>query len=178
MEKIPPSRFPNEPIEQAKERWWIAKVKPRQEKQLAFDFLENGVEYYLPLYPKLAIRPGTNKKRYFSVPLFPGYISFAQNVPEDIFRTGRVVNLIEIKNQIRFIKEISAVYMAFECGLTVEPVTQPVEVQSKVEVVSGVLKGIQGVVSSIKSQVSLILEVDGLGSAAVHVNATQIRLIG
>jgi hypothetical protein len=69
MEKIPPSRFPDVPIEQAKERWWIAKVKPRQEKQLAFDFLEFGIEYYLPLYEKLTIRPGTNKKRYFSISL-------------------------------------------------------------------------------------------------------------
>ena len=177
MEKIPPSRFPNTPIEQAKERWWIAKVKPRQEKQLAFDFLEFGIEYYLPLYEKLTIRPGTNKKRYFKVPLFPGYICFAQNVPQDIFKTGRVVNLIEIKNQNRFIKEISSIYMAFEHGLVVEPVTQPIAVHSQVEVTSGILKGIQGVVNSINDQLSLILEVDGLGSAAVHIDVSQVRVI-
>lgn len=177
MEKVPPTRFPDQPIEQAKERWWIAKVKPRQEKQLAFDFLEYGVEYYLPLYEKLSIRPGTNKKRYFSVPLFPGYICFAQDVPKDIFRTGRVVNLIEIKNQNRFIKEITAIYMAFEHGLVVQPVTQPIVVQSQVEVISGILKGIQGVVSSLKDQLSLILEVNGLGSAAVHIDMSQVRVL-
>lgn len=177
MDKIPPSRFPDIPIEQAKGRWWIAKVKPRQEKQLAFDFLEHGIEYYLPLYKKLTIRPGTNKKRYFSVPLFPGYICFAQNVPQDIFRTGRVVNLIEIKNQNRFIKEISAIYMASEHGLVVEPVTKSAVVQSQVEVISGVLKGIQGVVTSIKDQLSLILEVNGLGSAAVHIDISQVRIL-
>jgi transcription antitermination factor NusG len=88
-----------------------------------------------------------------------------------------VVNLIEIKNQNRFIKEISAIYMAFEHGLVVEPVTQPVVVQSKVEVISGILKGIQGVVTSIKDQLSLILEVNGLGSAAVHIDVSQVRVI-
>lgn len=177
MDQIPPSRFPEKPIDQAKERWWVAKVKPRQEKQLAFDFIQYGVEYYLPLYEKLTIRPGTNKKRYFSVPLFPGYISFAQNVPQDIFRTGRVVNLIEIKNQSRFIKELTTVYMAFEHGLTVEPVTEPVIMHSQVEVISGIFKGIQGIVSSIKDQLSLILEVNGLGSAAVHIDISQVKVI-
>ena len=176
MEKIP-YPFPDAPIEQARERWWIAKVKPRQEKQLAFDFLESGIEYYLPLYRKLTVRPGTNKKRCFLVPLFPGYICFAQNVPQDIFRTGRVVNLIEIKNQSRFIKEISAVYMALEHGLAVEPVSQPVVMQSQVEVISGILKGIRGVVASLKNQLSLILEVNGLGAAAVHIDISQVRVV-
>jgi transcription antitermination factor NusG len=59
----------------------------------------------------------------------------------------------------------------------VEPVTQPIAVHSQVEVTSGILKGIQGVVNSINDQLSLILEVDGLGSAAVHIDISQVRVI-
>lgn len=177
MEQTPPSRFPDIPIEQANSRWWVAKVKPRQEKQLAFDFIEYGIEYYLPIYRKISVRPGTNKKRAFDVPLFPGFICFAQDTPKDIFITGRVVNLIEIKNQKRFVCELSAVYNAIEHGYTIEPLTEPIALDTKVEVISGMLKGIQGVVASIKNRDKLILAVNGLGYATVQIEMAQIRVI-
>lgn len=177
MENTPPSRFPIAPIEQANGRWWVAKVKPKQEKQLALDFIEFGVEYYLPQYKKVTFRPGTNKKRTSVMPLFPGYISFAQDTPKDIFRTGRVVNIIEVKNQTRFIKELSAIYSAIENGYVVQPVTAPFTVNSKVEVSSGLLKGIQGIVSAIKDQLTLILEVNGLGYASVLIDSSQVKSI-
>ncbi|NLD98911.1 MAG: hypothetical protein GX640_03475 [Fibrobacter sp.] len=177
MDPIPPSRYPAQPIDQAKFRWWVAKVKPRQEKQLAFDFIKSGIEYYLPLHNKVTFRPGTNKKRVSTVPLFPGYICFAQETPKDIFVTGRVVNLIEIKNQKRFISELSSLYSAIELGYSVEPITQPYTINSRVEVVSGLLKGLQGVVSSIKNQASLIIDINGLGAAAIHINMSEVRVL-
>ena len=177
MEQTPPSRFPDIPIDQSSCRWWVAKVKPRQEKQLAFDFLKSGIEYYLPIYKKVSVRPGTNKKRTFDIPLFPGYICFAQETPKDIFITGRVVNIIEVKNQKRFIRELSAVYQTIERGCEIEPLAEPVALDTKVEVISGMLKGIQGVVASIKNRVMLILEVSGLGHAAVQIEMAQVRVI-
>ena len=176
-EKTPPSRYPERPIEQAEAKWWIAKVKPRQEKQLAFDFLNFGIEYYLPLYNKVTFRPGTNKKRTFIVPLFPGYICFSQDVPRDIYRTGRVVNLIEIRHQQRFIKELSQIYMALEKGFTLEPVDFSFDIETKVEIISGTLKGIRGIVANIKNNRRLILSVDCLGQAAVQVDMGQVKAI-
>jgi transcription antitermination factor NusG len=177
-EKIPPSRYPGRPIDQAAFRWWIAKVKPRQEKQLAFDFIDHGVEYYLPIYKKVTCRPGTNKKRVFEVPLFPGYICFAQDVPQKIFVTGRVVNLIEVKNQKKFVCEISAIYNALEHGICVEPLDDTFTIESQVEVVSGPLKGVCGVVVSIRNSRQLVVEVDSLGSAAVQINMGDVRVVG
>lgn len=177
MDKTPPSRFPDRPIESANERWWVAKVKPRQEKQLAFDFIKNGIEYYLPLYEKVTFRPGTNKKRISVVPLFPGYICFAQNTPRDIFITGRVVNIVEVKNQACFIKELSAILMAIEYGYQIQPVDKPVTVKARVEVISGALKGVQGIISSIKNEASLILEVSGLGAASIQMDISQVKII-
>ena len=82
-----PTRHPDRPLDQATERWWIAKVKPRQEKQLAADFFKASIEYYLPLYARNTPRPGTKHRRIFHVPLFPGYISFAQNQPHGHIRS-------------------------------------------------------------------------------------------
>ena len=177
-DKIPPSRFPVRPIDKADFRWWIAKVKPRQEKQLAFDFIDNDVEYYLPIYKKVTYRPGTNKKRVFDVPLFPGYICFAQEVPQNIFMTGRVVNLIEVKNQRKFVSELSAIYFALEHGICVEPLEGTFAIESQVEVVSGPLKGVCGVVVSIRNSKQLIVEVDSLGSAVIQVDMADVRVVG
>jgi transcription antitermination factor NusG len=176
-QNTPPSRFPDRPIDQAQAKWWIAKVKPRQEKQLAFDFLNFGIEYYLPLFKNVTFRPGTNKKRTFIVPLFPGYICFSQDIPKDIYRTGRVVNLIEIRHQKRFIKELSQIYLALEQGFTIEPVDCSFEIESKVEIISGTLKGVRGVVANIKDNRRMILSVDGLGQAAVQVDMGQVKAI-
>ena len=38
--KNPPARFPKRTIREATDPWWIVKVKSRQEKALANDFLE------------------------------------------------------------------------------------------------------------------------------------------
>jgi transcription antitermination factor NusG len=178
VEKIPPSRYPERSIDLADSRWWIAKVKPRQEKQLAFDFINNGVEYYLPIYKKVTFRPGTNKKRVFDVPLFPGYICFAQDIPQKIFVTGRVVNLIEVKNQKKFMSELGAIYFALEHGVCVEPLEDTFTVESKVEVVSGPLKGLCGIVASIRNSKQLVVEVDNLGSAVVQIDMCDVRVIG
>lgn len=174
-EKTPPSRFPERPISAATERWWVAKVKPRMEKQLAFDFIKFGVEYYLPLFKKVTFRPGTNKKRIFIVPLFPGYICFAQDTPKDIFRTGRVVNIIEIRYQQRFIKELEQVRFALEGGFQVEPIDETFEIETTVEVISGTLRGVRGVIASIKNNRKLVISVEGLGQAAVQVDMNQVR---
>lgn len=177
-ENVPPSRYPGRPIDQAECRWWIAKVKPRQEKQLAFDFIDHGIEYYLPIYKKVTCRPGSKKKRVFDVPLFPGYICFAQDVPHKIFVTGRVVNLIEIKNQKKFVCDISAIYNALEHGICVEPPDDTFTIESRVEVVSGPLKGVCGVVASIKNNRQLIIEVDSLGAAVVQIEMNDVRVVG
>jgi len=178
VEKVLLSRYPGRPIDKADSRWWIAKVKPRQEKQLAFDFVNNGVEYYLPIYKKVTCRPGTNKKRVFEVPLFPGYICFAQDVPQKIFVTGRVVTIIEVKNQKKFVRELSAIYFALEHGLCVEPLDDTFTIESKVEVVSGPLKGVCGVVASIKNSRQLVIEVDSLGSAVLQIDMNDVRVVG
>ena len=39
----PPARFPARAITEAAAPWWVAKVKPRQEKAIAFDFIRNSV---------------------------------------------------------------------------------------------------------------------------------------
>jgi transcription antitermination factor NusG len=135
-----------------------------------------GIEYYLPLYKKVYVRPGeTTRKRTFILPLFPGYIAFAQDTPHDIYKTGRVANLIEVRNQRHFIRELSQIYQALECGYNVAPVDQPFELGAEVEITSGLLKGIRGRVAEIRSHQYLVITVSGLGRAIVKVEESQMK---
>jgi len=90
----PPIRYPDTPIDSAVNRWWVARVKPRMEKACALDFLEQKIEYFLPLYTKVTRRRDNNKPRKSVLPLFPGYICFAMAVPKDIYKTGRIATII------------------------------------------------------------------------------------
>ncbi len=173
-----PSRYPERPINEAEERWWIAKVKPRQEKQLAADFLKAGIEYYLPLYTKNTPRPGTKHRRLFHLPLFPGYISFAQNQPHNIFRSGRIVNIIEVRNQKRFVNELNQIYFALQNNAQLEPCSETFSEGTPVKVVFGPLAGITGIVCKDNASAKLILAVEGLGSAMITINRLWVREIG
>lgn len=66
-----PERFPDRPLNEAEEHWWVAKVKPRQEKLLAADFFQEGIEYYLPLYVKTLPVPVPATPVYFMFRSFP-----------------------------------------------------------------------------------------------------------
>jgi transcription antitermination factor NusG len=173
---LPPSRYPDRPISEATARWWIAKVKPRQEKQLAAHFLKENIEYYLPLYRKNSPRPGTKTSRIFHTPLFPGYICFAQDIPHSVYNSGRVVNLIEVRSQKRFIAELEQIYRALQGNFHLEPVTDFFQPGTPVEIIHGPLRGIRGTVVSDKSRSRLILTVDGLGRAELQVDKSNIKL--
>ena len=175
----PPARFPERPIAEAQGFWWVAKVKSRQEKALAFDFIKNNIEYYLPLVTKVTRRKDNNKPRRSVLPLFPGYISFC--APEAgasfVYKTGRAVSIIEIKHQRRFSEELSQVLQALSSGAVLEPVTASYPPGTPVYVHAGPLRGIQGVIARIHDSQRFVLSVTGLGQASLMIDASFVKPI-
>lgn len=172
----PPARFPDRPIAAAENPWWIAKIKPRMEKAMAFDLIKRNVEYYLPMYTKVTRRRDNNKPRKSVLPLFPGYLSFcaAPGTQQSIYTTGRVVSVIEVRYQKRFVEELGQIYLGLNCGMPMEPVFT-FEPGESVEVFAGPLRGVHGVVTRINNEHRLVLEVEGLGRAAVLVDAGMVK---
>jgi transcription antitermination factor NusG len=172
----PPARFPSRRIDEAIMPWWIAKIKPRQEKAIALDFVNKNIEYYLPMVTRVTRRKDNNKPRKSIVTLFSGYISFCSGKAglRDVFSTGRVVNIIEIRHQKKFIAELSQIYFALEQGVVLESCTEEYIAGTTVIVRSGPLKGIKGVVSKTQNRNILILSVDGLGQAAISVDSALV----
>lgn len=171
---VVPSRFPDRPLDSAPERWWIAKVKPRQEKLLAEDFLHDHIEYYLPLYVRNTPRKGSTSPRLFHIPLFPGYIAFSQDKPHNIFSSGRVVNLIEIKNQQRFIRQLNQIYFLLQGNAPVEPAGEAYAEGTEVEVIKGPFAGTRGKLTK-NSASGIILNVDCLGVATLKIDVAWVK---
>jgi transcription antitermination factor NusG len=175
----PPARFPERPIADAQGLWWVAKIKPRQEKALAFDFIKNGIEYYLPLITKVTRRKDNNKPRKSVLPLFPGYISFCaqETGATGVYKTGRVVSIIEIRYQKRFAEEISQIYQALSTGARLEPVEASYPPGTPVYVHAGPLRGVQGTIIRVHDSQRLVLSVIGLGQASMLIDSAFVKPI-
>lgn len=175
----PPTRFPDTSILETTGNWYIAKVKARQEKALAFDMMAEGTGYYLPIYTKSIRRPDTNKKRTSILPLFPSYLPFeCETVPSWLVRSERVAAVIEIKAQNRFRQQLHAIYRARECGLVASSLSESeYALGQQVRILEGPCAGVVGRVIKHISESILIIQVEGLGCAGIRVNAEALEPI-
>jgi len=171
----PPARYPDRDFSESTKPWWVVKLKPRQEKACAFDFIEEGIEYYLPLYTKVTRRRDNNKPRKSILPLFPGYICFTADRSHDVYSSKRMVRLIEIQNQKKFIRELSQIRQILENNLPIQPLNESFSPGEEVLVKYGPLKGITGTIQTVMGERKLILSVEALGSASVTIDAAWVQ---
>jgi transcriptional antiterminator RfaH len=173
----PPVRFPDRPLALSPGPWCVARVKPRQEKALADDCVRLSVEYYLPMVIKVTRRKDNNKPRKSVLPLFPGYLSFCgdRETFHELYRTGRIAGVIEIKYQKRFVEELSQIYCLLEKGVPLEPCAVTLSKGQRVLIEAGPLRGVKGVVVTMKNEKRLILSVEGLGQAMMTVDARLVK---
>jgi len=177
MSDNPPARFPERPIAEAPFPWFVAHVKPRTEKAVADDCLRKQIEYYLPLVTKVTRRKDNNKPRKSILPLFPGYISVSgtKETYYNLYSTGQIATIIEIKHQKKFIEELGQIYSILERGVPLEPCMDSFAEGAEVVVAAGPLKGIRGIVQSIRNQSKIVLSVEGLGRAVMTVDAAMLK---
>ena len=144
---------------------------------MASDFIERNIEYYLPMVTKVTRRKDNNKPRKSVLPLFAGYISYCgdKTIQGELFRTGRIVNFIEIKYQKHFIKELQQIERMLGHGIPLEPLDMEFFPGQNVEVVSGPLKGTQGQIAKIHNIDKLILTVEGMGRAAMMIDSGIVK---
>ncbi len=173
----PPSRFPNIPILETTNGWFIAKVRARQEKALAFDMMAHGMGYYLPVFTKSVIRPDTGKKRTSILPLFPSYLPFeCESVPSWLARSERVSAIIAIKAQNQFRQQLHAIFRARECGLSVPAFSKhEFDLGQQVRLIEGPCAGVVGTVVKHISECILMMQIEGLGCAGIRVKAEALE---
>ena len=72
---------------------------------------------------KVVRRLDNNKQRKSILPLFSGYLSFAgaAETHRQLYATGRIASIIEIRNQKKFIADLGQIYQLLEKGVPLEP---------------------------------------------------------
>ena len=129
--------------------WRVAHTLARCEKKV-WDWLrQQGWRAELPLYR--SVKRYRGKKVEFHKPLFPGYV-FVQvpvNEGRKVEQHDQVARLLVPPDQAEFDAQLGAILAAIEAGLELVPVTT-LKPGMKVEIVSGPLRGLHGVVEQAK----------------------------
>ena len=145
-------------------KWFVLQTKSRQEKVVCNFFRDRQVEYLLPLVAKTTYYG--KRKVKSELPLFPGYV-FVRSAIQDAYaadRTNRLVRIIPVFDQARIEEELRSLTRALEAHQPFDRHPQLVA-GVRVEVKSGPLQGVRGVVESRLKMDRLVLQVEILGQA-------------
>jgi len=174
----PPIMWPqSDSISDYEGHWWVVHTKSRNEKALAHDLIRRKISYFLPMSWK--IQRKSRRTTRSLLPLFGGYLFFCGREEDrtELMRTDRVANLIEVKDQEQLVKELVQIEQALRAGA---PLTahKYIKTGQKCRVVAGPLLGLEGVVTTTRGAMRLLLQVDMLGQAAsVEIDIDMIEVL-
>jgi transcription termination/antitermination protein NusG len=159
--------------------WYALYTRSRFEKKMLSELTDRGVEVFLPMREILSRWKDRKKKIW--IPLFPGYI-FVNHVdtPENRFR------ILNIPGAVRFViqeghaapvpeEQIESVRRFLESSISVDSYPY-LQVGTRVEVIAGPLKGIQGLLVEKRGRFRFVIQVDLIRQAvSVEIDASDVR---
>lgn len=160
-------------------RWYAVHTRHQHEKMVAATLLGKGFEVFLPTYN--AVHRWSDRNRQVTLPLFPGYLFFANEIDRwlQIVSTPGVNGIIKVGNVPAEIshEEICAIRRMVESTLRVEP--HPfLRDGDLVRIKAGPLAGLEGIVSRKKDALRLVLSIQILGqSAAVEIDGYVVERV-
>jgi transcription termination/antitermination protein NusG len=172
----------SEPIEAAYQTSWFAvQTKPRHEKRVTAELEEKGVAVFLPLFS--ALHQWSDRRREVQLPLFSNYafvrISEDRTARVTVLRTNGVRGFVGARGigvpipneQIDAVQTILKEKVPF----TLYPF---LSIGQKVRIRGGSLDGIQGILSTVNDDRSLIVSVEGVQrSLAIRIDGYGVEPI-
>ena len=157
--------------------WYAVYTRANHEKRVADQLRERCVEYFLPLYE--CERRWKDRRVKLQMPLFLGYV-FVRVAPRDrlrVLQTPGVVHLVGFGGHPAPLpqEDIQAIQDCLSQGLQVEP--HPYfRVGRRMQVKSGPLQGLEGVVVRRKNRSRFVLSFDLLQRGiAIEINAMDLQ---
>jgi transcription antitermination factor NusG len=158
--------------------WHVLHTRSRQEKALTESLAAMGIAVFLPLVD--VTRSYGRRRTLVELPLFPGYV-FLKGQLEDAYvadRTKRVAHIIPVVDQEKLTWELRNLSMALNARAPLDPYPF-LRKGVRVEVRSGPLAGIQGIIESRLKRDRLSLQVDVLGQAtSLEIDGALLEVIG
>ena len=158
-------------------RWWVAHTRSRNEKALAWDSLNKNISYFLPMNWKVRRIRGRTMRSL--LPLFSGYVFFCGNERDrlELLRTNRVAGVLEVKDQDKFVNELSQIESAIRAGVPLRP-HKYLKAGQRCRVIAGPLMDVQGIIVTSRNNARLVLQIDMLGQAtSVEIDTDLIEPI-
>jgi len=157
--------------------WHVLNTCPRCEKKLEAYCRVSGFEHYLPL--RLEVKVYQRRKVEARKPLFTGYVfarfRFSQRVR--IMQSQQVVRVLKVNDQGGLLNELGQIRKALE----VEPrlgACLALQRGMPVRIITGPFCGLEGVVSALKGQTRVMLNVSMIGQGvAVEVTPDMLERV-
>jgi transcription antitermination factor NusG len=159
--------------------WYALYTRSRFEKKMLKELTERRIDVFLPMREVLS-RWKDRKKRIW-IPLFPGYIFVNHvNTPENRYR------ILNIPGAVRFVgfeghadpipeSQIQYIRRFLESSMAIDSYPY-MQVGTRVEVIVGPLKGIQGILVEKRGKFRFVLQVDLIRQAvSVEIDASDVR---
>jgi transcription antitermination factor NusG len=156
--------------------WFALQVRTQHERGVAEFLRGGGFDWFLPLYK--CRKRWSDRVKEVEVPLFPGYL-FCRFNPQDrlpILKTPGVIQIVGYNRQPAEIDEaeIGAIQTLVGSGMSSQPWPY-LFVGDKVQIESGPLQGMSGILTNFKGKHRLIVSVTLLQRAvAVEIDAALV----
>jgi len=165
-------------IIERRERWYAVYTQARHEKKVAERFDEQGVRYFLPTHKIL--KQWSDRKKWVEEPIFKSYIFVRVGLRkyELVLNTEGVVTFVKFNSFPEPVSDevIKSLVKLIQSEEEFEVNSEHFEVDEKVKVARGPLKGIIGQVAEVHGKYKLIIHVEVLGrNILVNVNKNQIE---
>jgi transcription antitermination factor NusG len=143
--------------------WFAIQTRPKYEKKVAADLLEKGVNVFLPVYS--IKRQWSDRQKVVHPPIFPGYV-FVQLVPTignrvPILRTNGVAGFVGARGIGTPISdsEMETLQTVVRQEVPFEPHPY-LQIGKRVCIRGGSLDGIEGMLTAINGDQSLVVSVE------------------
>jgi transcription antitermination factor NusG len=140
-------------------RWWVLHTRPRQEKALARQLLEQQIQFYLPVITLRRRQGGRCLTSH--VPLFPSYVFLLASPEQRVtaLTTNRVANTLLVGEQAALHRDLGQIYKLIASGAAITP-EQRLAPGDLVEIKSGPLAGLKGKILRTATGRRFVVEVD------------------
>ena len=158
---------------------WIAIYTKSRHEQIAINELsKKDIESFCPMFKER--RQWSDRKKWVHFPLFRSYVFARIHLKENIFvlQTIGVNKIVKFQNKISIIPDqvINDIKNIVDGGYKIQQVDYFIK-GDEVSVISGPLKGVNGIIQDLKGDSRLIMKVEAIRQAfSIEISSEQLKL--
>ena len=159
-------------------KWIAVYTKSRHEQIVINELSKKDIESFCPMFKER--RQWSDRKKWVHFPLFRSYVFARIHLKENIFvlQTIGVNKIVKFQNKISIIPDqvINDIKNIVDGGYKIQQVDYFIK-GDEVNVVSGPLKGVNGIIQYLKGDSRLIMKVEAIRQAfSIEISPEQLKL--